>query len=159
MKPEEEETQHYRNQTQDLRPEPLPPGRTMHVCEPKLRAASHSSEQLWFHCSIIRPPAGLIFLLSASCTANFSIFFPPRDSSWSHPLQVLFSEDKGNFFGKGWPREGSDWCCPASSHSLCSGGGDPWQEPAVSQANELSETHPRPSPPGQVIIMRAVSGG
>lgn len=65
---------------------------------------------------------------------------------------------KGTFSVKDGPKS-PDQCCPALSHSLCISGGDLWQGPTVSQANELSKTHPHASPPRQVIIMRAVSGG
>lgn len=68
-----------------------------------------------------------------------------------------FVRNKRHSCSSGEPR--ADQCCPVLFCSRCSGGGDPRQEPTVSQANELSEIRLRPLPPGQVIIMRAVSGG
>lgn len=52
----------------------------------------HPPQQPWFHYSIIWPPAGLIFLLSISYTANFSVF-----SLWILHKAPLLCEEKSHF--------------------------------------------------------------
>lgn len=81
------------------------------------------------------------------------LFFPSGFST----EPPSFVRNKRHSCSSGEPR--ADQCCPVLFHSHCSSGGNPRQEPTVSQANELSEIRLRPSPPGQVIIMRAVRVG
>lgn len=146
-----------RNQTQELRAELLPRNQPMCAClSPGLPPIPLSS------CSftvVSYDPLLASFFSSALLAFQVFWFFPPRGSPRCHLLQALLSEDESNAFWERMASKGPDRCCPALSCSLCRGGDGPWQEPTVSQANELSETRPCASPLGQVIIMRAVSGG
>lgn len=145
-KPTEEERQHLRNQTRDLRAELLP----MCACpSPGLPPIPRSS------CSftvVSYDPLLASFFSSALLAFQFFWFLPHRGSPRCHLLQAFLSEDESNVFGGRMASKRPDWCCPALSCSLCSGGDGPWQEPTVSQANELSESRPRASLPGRLLL-------
>lgn len=51
----------------------------------------------FFSSALLALPIFLLF---------FFFFSPPHDSSWSHLLQMICSEDKSIILGKGWPQKG-----------------------------------------------------